>query len=246
MDAAPALPAGCSADALGPPPSSAAGGPADPVVGRPPAPRAGCPADAAAPEPGSSPDEVAARCALPAAPVGGRGRAGAPCGAGEAAGWRTPSSGPWIVRRRSIRSMRWSSAPSPSSAAGSRMRATISSSSSRGAVVPRISISPLWTMSAPRDSVAGPSRCACEAMRSSWSVGPSMSPFVAASGTCWRTIRSRSRSSRSEANRRASCPASATRSIVPNAAAPSPAAIASHISSISAASVTPSSATAPA
>ncbi|RAN96748.1 hypothetical protein LAH08_04774 [Micromonospora noduli] len=154
------------------------------------------------------------------------------------------ASVPPTVSRRSIRSRRWSRPPVESSAPGSSIRAQISSSSRRGAVVPRISTSPLCTMSAQRDSVAEPSCEAWAAIRSIWSAGPSMRPFAAASGTCWITIRSRSRSSRSEANRRMSCPASATRSTVAYAAAPSPAASASHISSISAESVTPSSATA--
>ena len=51
-----------------------------------------------------------------------------------------------------------------------------------------------------------------------------MSPLAAASGTAEITIRSRSRSSRSAANRRGSCPASTTWSMAWKTAAPSSAA----------------------
>ena len=89
-------------------------------------------------------------------------------------------------------------------AAGKSTRAHISSSMSRGAVVPRISTSPALRMSPALDSSADPSRAAWTPMRSSWSWGASKSPLAEASGTASRMSRSRSRSSRSAANRRGS------------------------------------------
>ena len=61
---------------------------------------------------------------------------------------------------------------------GSRTRAQISSSCSRGAVAPRISVRPALTMSAARDSSAAPNWAACWRIRSSWSAG--CSPRIAA------------------------------------------------------------------
>ena len=69
------------------------------------------------------------------------------------------------------------------SAPGSSTRAQISSSSSRGAVAPRISVSPVATRSAARLSSAGPNRAACATSRSPWSSGTSISPVAGASGT---------------------------------------------------------------
>ena len=146
--------------------------------------------------------------------------------------------------RVSMRSTRCSSADSVSLADGSSSRAHTTSSSSRGAVAPRISPSPACTTSAYRVSVAVPIRVAWSRIRSSTSSGPSTTPRAAASGTACSTIRSRKRSSRSVANRRGSWPASITASTAPNSAAASPAASASTASSISATSVAPSSASA--
>ena len=151
---------------------------------------------------------------------------------------------PAMSIRRSIRSSRCSSAASPVEAPGSSIRAHNNSSTSRGEVVPRMSTSPVCITSASRVRVAMPSRSAWPTIDASWSSGASISPLAAASGTALMITRSRSRCSRSAANRRGSCPASTTRSTAPNTEAPSPAASASTTSSSSAASVTPSRATA--
>lgn len=66
----------------------------------------------------------------------------------------TPAAGIPCSRRSS----RCNTADSVSEADGSSIRAHITSSSSRGAVAPRISLSPAWTVSAKRVSVAGPTR----------------------------------------------------------------------------------------
>ncbi|SKV81036.1 Uncharacterised protein [Mycobacteroides abscessus subsp. abscessus] len=143
--------------------------------------------------------------------------------------------------RFSMRSTRCSTADSASVAEGSSSLAHTTSSSSRGAVAPRISPRPACNTSAYLVKVAGPMRSACSRMRSSTSCGASTTPRSTASGTACSTIRSRKRSSKSVPNRRGSCPASITPSIAPNTAAPSPAASASTASSINAISVTPNS-----
>ena len=122
---------------------------------------------------------------------------------------------PAMSARRSSRSSRAATPRSVSSAAGSSTRAQISSSCSRGAVAPRISVRPALTMSAARESWAAPKWAACWRIRSSSSAGCSPRIAPAASGTASMMIRSRSRSSRSSANRRGSCPASTTWSTMP-------------------------------
>ena len=155
-----------------------------------------------------------------------------------------PACSPAIDIRRSSRSRRCSVATADPSVAGSSMRAQTSSSSSRGAVVPRISVRPSCTVSAIRDSVAEPERLGLLAHQVE-PVGRAVEqPVAAGVGTASSTIRSRSRSSRSVANRRGSCPASTTRSTARNTAGASCAASASMVSSSSASSVTPSSPTA--
>ena len=122
---------------------------------------------------------------------------------------------------RSRRSRRASRAASPCAAAGSRTRAHMSSSSSRGEVAPRISVRPVLKISAARVSSAGPIDAACWTSRSSSSAGRSSRPLAAASGTFARMTRSRKRSSRSAAKRRGSWPPSMTRSTAWKTAAPS-------------------------
>ena len=90
----------------------------------------------------------------------------------------------------------------------------------------------------------GPSRAACSTMRSISSSARPPARAARRPGPPAASVRSRSRCSRSAANRRGSCPASTSRSTASNTAARSPAASASTTSSISATSVTPSSATA--
>ena len=80
----------------------------------------------------------------------------------------------------------------PWSAAGSSTRAQISSSSSRGAVAPRISVRPAATRSAARVSSARPNRAAWATSRSPWSSDTSISPVAGASGTADTMTRSRS------------------------------------------------------
>src|SRR6185437_15947928 len=164
---------------------------------------------------------------------------------GGAAGWAAVSpAGMDMSSRVSMRSTRCSNADSVSLADGNSSRAHTTSSSSRGAVAPRISPSPACTTSAYLVRVAVPIRVDWSRIRSNTSSGPSTTPRAVASGTDCSTIRSRKRSSRSVANRRGSCPASITASTAPNSAAASPAASASTASSISATSVAPSKASA--
>ena len=128
---------------------------------------------------------------------------------------------------------------------GRRMRAQISSSCSRGAVAPVISVRPVLTMSAARDSAPGPNAACCTRMRSSWSSGTPRSTCATPSGIAATMMRSRSRSRRSSTKRRGSWPDSMTLSIWRKVAAPSPAASASTVLSSSSPSVKPSSDTAP-
>ena len=151
---------------------------------------------------------------------------------------------PPTSRRRSRRSRRAAYPCSPE-AAGRRMRAQISSSCSRGAVAPVISVRPVLTMSAARESAPGPKPACCTRMRSSWSSGTPRSTCPAPSGIAATMMRSRRRSSRSSTKRRGSWPDSMTLSIWRKVAAPSPAASASTVLSSSSPSVKPSSDTAP-
>ena len=144
-------------------------------------------------------------------------------------------------RRRSRRSRR-AAYPLGPDAAGSRIRAQISSSCMRGAVAPVISVRPALTMSAARVSAPGPNRDCWPRIRSSWSSGTPRSTDAAPSGTAATMMRSRRRSSRSSTNRRGSCPDSMTLSTWVKTAAPSPAASASMVASSSSPSVNPSSA----
>ncbi len=147
------------------------------------------------------------------------------------------STVPPMATRRSRRSSRAITPSEPWSAPGSSTRAQISSSSSRGAVAPRISVRPVATRSAARLSSAAPNRAAWATSRSPASSATSMRPVAGASGTAVMMTRSRSRRSRSSANRRGSCPVSMTRSATANTDAPSPAANASITSSSSASGV---------
>ena len=100
----------------------------------------------------------------------GRTRAPAPPWArraGAVAG--TGSTPPVTDSRRSSRSSRTRSDASSADADGSSARASVSSSSSRALVVPRISSRPACTTSAARESSAAPMRPACERIRSIWS-----------------------------------------------------------------------------
>ncbi len=165
--------------------------------------------------------------------------AGAPIGAAPIGAANPPAAA-----RRSSLSSRACSDSSSLYAPGSITRAQISSSCSRGAALPRISVSPVLTMSAARLSSAAPNASAWACITATRSAGASISPFSPASGTVARITRSRSRSSRSVTKRRGSCPPSTTRSITWNTVAPSCAAKASTTSSSSAESVYPSSAVA--
>ena len=147
---------------------------------------------------------------------------------------------PSMLTRRSSRSSRASTPEVVSSAAGSRTRAQISSSSRRGAVAPRISVSPTATRSAARESSAPPKRLAWATRRSAASSPTSTRPLAEASGTALMTTRSRRRRSRSSVKRRGSCPDSTTRSTAPNTVLPSPAANASTTSSSRESGVYPS------
>ena len=151
---------------------------------------------------------------------------------------------PDTSRRRSIRSSLAITPSLVSSAPGSSTRAQISSSSSRGAVAPRISVSPDATMSAARLSSTDPKRAAWATSRSPASWATSRRPVADASGTAATITRSRSRRSRSSVNRRGSRPVSTTLSTTPKTAAPSTAANASTTSSRSVSGVNPSSAAA--
>ena len=152
-------------------------------------------------------------------------------GAEPVTGARAADGVPLIDTRRSSRSRRASTPSVPWSAAGSSTRAQISSSSSRGAVAPRMSVSPAATRSAARVSSARPNRAAWATSRSPWSSETSIRPVAGASGTAATMTRSRSRRSRSSVKRRGSWPVSITLSTTPNTAAPSPAANASTTSS---------------
>ena len=127
-----------------------------------------------------------------------------------------PPRSPAMSIRRSMRSSRCSNAASPADAPGNSIRAQSSSNTSRGDVVPRMSTSPVCITSAIRVSVAMPSRSAWRPSRPAGPPGASIRPLAAASGTALMITRSRSRCSRSAANRRGSCPASTTRSTAPN------------------------------
>ncbi len=76
---------------------------------------------------------------------------------------------PPVSARRSNRSRRTSNADGSDPAVGSNARAMTSSSSSRGLVVPRISLRPACTTSAARESSAGPIRPHWPRIRSIWS-----------------------------------------------------------------------------
>ena len=99
-------------------------------------------------------------------------------GAVGAARGRAGGSPPLIVIRRSRRSRRAITPSVEWSAPGSSTRAQISSSSSRGAVAPRISVRPVATRSAARLSSAGPKRAACATSRSAASSAMSISPVA--------------------------------------------------------------------
>ena len=167
--------------------------------------------------------------------AGGTGDSAAPCWPG--CGRPAEPVGPARPPPRSSRSSRARSAFSSVLAAGSRICAHISSSSSRGEVAPRIWSRALLTISAARVRLATPNRSACRLISSSRSGGTSSSPVWPASGTAASTIRSRKRSSMSAANRRGSWPPSMIRFTTRNTAALSAAANASVISSRSVASV---------
>ena len=96
-----------------------------------------------------------------------------PRGGGAAARRGRRGAGVPLDRRSAARAGRAGpSTPSVAwSAPGSSTRAQISSSSSRGAVAPRISVRPSATRSAARLSSARPNRAACAASRSAWSSG---------------------------------------------------------------------------
>ena len=80
-----------------------------------------------------------------------------------------PVGSPTTPSRRSSRSSRAWIPRSSTSAPGSRTRAHISSRCRRGAVVPRISVSPDAITSAARVNSPAPSAAACDASRSAWS-----------------------------------------------------------------------------
>ena len=148
------------------------------------------------------------------------------------AGVRAAADGvPVIALRRSSRSSRAWTPCVVWSAPGSSTRAQISSSSSRGAVAPRISVSPVATRSAARLRSARPKRADCATRRSPWSSETSIRPVAGASGTAATITRSRRRRSRSSVKRRGSWPVSITLSTTPKTDPPSPAAKASTTSS---------------
>ena len=197
---------------------------------------------------GSAPDRVVGS---PAGRV-----VGSPAGRGaESAGRRVvsttdPPSGAApgsaeIDRRRSIRSSRCSSAPSSSERRGQQHPGAqqLQHQPRRGGAA-HLDQPGVQDLGEPGERAGAepvglrrPSRRAGRRGRRSVPWRPRPAPPA-------RITRSRSRCSRSAANRRGSCPASTTLSTAPNTEAPSPAASASTISSSSAASVTPSSATA--
>ena len=131
----------------------------------------------------------------------GSGELAAPAFGWAVAGWAI--AGGVVVSRRSNRSMRCSKAAESALASGNCMRRTSSSRTSRGDVVPRISISAACTISAFRARVAAPSRAAWSAMCPTSSGASSINPGRG-SGTASSTSRSRKRSSRSAAKRRGS------------------------------------------
>ena len=151
---------------------------------------------------------------------GGTTATGGLCGAGAVS---TPT-------RRSSRSIRVAAPPAP--AAGTSIRAVISSRCRRGDVAPTISSSASLTVSATRESSAAPNRCACRVSAAIWSAGAPRSTPAARSPVAATTIRSRIRSSRSSTNRRGSWPVCTIRSIAANAPAASCSATAVTTSSI--------------
>ncbi len=164
-------------------------------------------------------------------------------GAGAAAGDAPALGTPPTSSRRSRRSRRAANPASPA-APGSRMRAAMSSSWSRGAVAPVISVRPALATSAARDNAPGPNAAAWRRIRSSWSSGTCRRTEPAPSVTAATTMRSRSRSRRSSTKRRGSRPVSTTLSMVRKTAPASRAAKASTAPSSSSPSVKPSSAAA--
>ena len=175
--------------------------------------------------------------------------AGAACGAGAgaagagAAAARATAAGagaPVTSMRRSRRSRRAITPSAVWSAPGSSTRAQSSSSRRRGAVAPRISVSPEATMSAARLSSMAPKRAAWATSRSPASSATSIRPVAGASGTAVTMTRSRRRRSRSSVKRRGSWPVSTTLSTTEKTAAPSRVANASTTSSSSESGVKPS------
>ena len=123
------------------------------------------------------------------------------------------------------------------SPAGSSIWPQINSSINLGGVAPRIAVKPLATKSADLIRFATPINLAWVRIRSNWSTGNCIRSEELLSSTAPTIIRSRRRSSRSEAKRFGSCPDSTTRSTVLNKEALSWAASASIASSNKAPSV---------
>ena len=137
--------------------------------------------------------------------------------------------------------MRWINDSTDCSEAGSSIRAHSTSSNNRGDVAPDMSGSPRCSTSAKRVNVPVGTAVACSRIASTRSSGASTSPSSIALGTAAMTSRSRTRPSRSSANRFGSCPDRTTRSTHPNSAARSVSASARIASSSRLWSVTPSS-----
>ena len=144
--------------------------------------------------------------------------------------WSRRRRSPTTERRRSMRSVAPPSPSTDASTPGNRMRAHMISRRSRGAVAPRMSVSPWLTMSAARVSSARPNRAAWPVNRSALSSDSSIRPRLAARyGRDDDQVSQPLEQVLSEPSR--VLPVSTTFSMTPKRVAPSSAARASTVSS---------------